>query len=473
MKLRSKPWFHMYTRPTRLQDFEIIIRPAILETAEFIESEVLYVPQNGKWEGWHRSDQIDGWGRRVWKNILSPRWSLERHRRHLERIDQRIQRSISALLRSLTQPGRGNRRLVAAFRSYLRSFTPMAVYLWLPFVIERSTEAWLRTALERRYQDGAALFEVLAQASVPSRIDQLEMVLLRWKVQSGTLADLRRLANRFGFLGAYSVNDPPWTARQLRSQVQNERRPAERLRERQARFRAQRRAVALALHRLKSDQRLHRITAVVHAYTFLRNERADIYRQAMVRTQPFYRWLERRYRLPRGSAADLTIHEIIDILRGRLVISRQELAQRAKHGYVVHLTRRTSRVIADPRQRNAFLRTQIRGWGTESQRRELIGQVAFPGKVRGRARLILRAAEAARLRTGEILIANMTHPDYLVAIKRAAAIVTDEGGIVCHAAIISRELKIPAVIGTREATKVFKTGDFVEVDARKGIVRKL
>jgi len=56
---------------------------------------------------------------------------------------------------------------------------------------------------------------------------------------------------------------------------------------------------------------------------------------------------------------------------------------------------------------------------------------------------------------------------------RAAAFVTDEGGITCHAAIVAREMKKPCVIGTRIATKVFKEGDWVEVNADKGMVRKL
>jgi pyruvate,water dikinase len=72
-----------------------------------------------------------------------------------------------------------------------------------------------------------------------------------------------------------------------------------------------------------------------------------------------------------------------------------------------------------------------------------------------------------------VLVTSMTTPDFIVAMKKAGAIVTDEGGLSCHAAIVSRELKIPCVIGTKIATKVFKDGDRVEVDANKGIVKIL
>jgi len=77
------------------------------------------------------------------------------------------------------------------------------------------------------------------------------------------------------------------------------------------------------------------------------------------------------------------------------------------------------------------------------------------------------------MRPGDILVSHMTDPEIVVAMKKAGAIITDMGGITCHAAIVSRELGIPCVIGTKIATKVFKDGDEVEVDATKGVVRKL
>ena len=72
-----------------------------------------------------------------------------------------------------------------------------------------------------------------------------------------------------------------------------------------------------------------------------------------------------------------------------------------------------------------------------------------------------------------ILVASMTHPKDILLIRKAKAIVTDEGGILSHVAIISRELKIPCIIGTKIATKILKDGDLVEVDATKGIIKKI
>jgi len=103
----------------------------------------------------------------------------------------------------------------------------------------------------------------------------------------------------------------------------------------------------------------------------------------------------------------------------------------------------------------------------------LKGQIASPGKAQGRARILRRKSQVGDLEDGEILVSPMTTPDFVPAMKRASAIVTDEGGITCHAAIVSRELKKPCVIGTRVATQVIKDGDLVEVDAVLGTVKVL
>ncbi len=104
---------------------------------------------------------------------------------------------------------------------------------------------------------------------------------------------------------------------------------------------------------------------------------------------------------------------------------------------------------------------------------KLKGVCASPGKVKGKVRIIHEGKEFSKFKKGEILVTGMTRPDFIVLMKKSLAIVTNDGGITSHAAVISRELKKPCVIGTRIATKVLKDGDLVEVDANKGVVRKI
>lgn len=108
------------------------------------------------------------------------------------------------------------------------------------------------------------------------------------------------------------------------------------------------------------------------------------------------------------------------------------------------------------------------------------GISANPGLVRGRVIIapMLNAKEdikrvSKKMRVGDILVIETTSPDWLPLCKKAAVIVADQGGMLSHAAVVSRELKIPCIVGTQQATIIFKNGDFVEVDGNNGIVKKI
>ncbi len=100
----------------------------------------------------------------------------------------------------------------------------------------------------------------------------------------------------------------------------------------------------------------------------------------------------------------------------------------------------------------------------------LTGSAASPGAAAGEVKIILDPKEIGRVREGDILVAEMTTPDFVPAMKRAVAIVTDRGGRTAHAAIVSRELGIPCVVGTGDATKKLRDGQIVTVDGAHGVV---
>src|SRR3989344_4294999 len=102
----------------------------------------------------------------------------------------------------------------------------------------------------------------------------------------------------------------------------------------------------------------------------------------------------------------------------------------------------------------------------------LKGDQASPGIVTGPVKVILSAKEIGKIMTGEVLVAPQTNPDFVPAMKKAIAIVTDSGGRTSHAAIVSRELGIPAVVGCKNATKILKNGDIITVDGTRGEIYK-
>ena len=104
---------------------------------------------------------------------------------------------------------------------------------------------------------------------------------------------------------------------------------------------------------------------------------------------------------------------------------------------------------------------------------QLKGQSACIGKVTGIVKIIIRPSDMVKMNEGDILVSIATDPDIISAMKKAAAFVTEQGGVTSHAAIVAREMNKPCVIGTKIATKVLKDGDLVEVDAEIGVVNIL
>ncbi|MBI4049536.1 MAG: hypothetical protein HY395_01830 [Candidatus Doudnabacteria bacterium] len=176
------------------------------------------------------------------------------------------------------------------------------------------------------------------------------------------------------------------------------------------------------------------------------------------------KWLGDRVKL-------LTVKEVEDLVASRRWPKRNVLLARSK-GYVymngkIHLTHDFQKLL---KQKGLVIGNAESG----PDQAAFKGTVAYPGRiVQSKVQTIFNSSEVSKFKQGSVLVTPMTSPEYLLAMKKAKVIVTDEGGITCHAAIVSRELKIPCIIGTKVATKVLKDGDLVEVDASKGTVRKL
>jgi pyruvate,water dikinase len=115
--------------------------------------------------------------------------------------------------------------------------------------------------------------------------------------------------------------------------------------------------------------------------------------------------------------------------------------------------------------------TKAKGTGGQSTGAVLLeGNGASPGVASGPVIIVHDIKDLGKVKEGDILVTKMTNPDMVPAMRKVAGIVTDEGGMTCHAAIVSRELGTPAVVGTKKATKTLKDGDIITLDGEKGIV---
>ncbi len=193
---------------------------------------------------------------------------------------------------------------------------------------------------------------------------------------------------------------------------------------------------------------------------------AQIY--AIYRMQPVLKEIAKRTKLSLKEVRLMLNGEVKQaLLQGK--ISRKSLRERTKLG--VYYFEQGQEAVFTGSKAEELVKKAEKSYIQEVQ--EFQGQVGCVGKATGTVKKIFRTKDMVKMNKGDILVSIATDPDIVPAMKKAAAIVTEQGGVTSHAAIVSRELNIPCVIGTKVATRVLKDGDRVEVDATKGVVKKV
>lgn len=178
----------------------------------------------------------------------------------------------------------------------------------------------------------------------------------------------------------------------------------------------------------------------------------------------FIKYFCKKTGISKEDAMFLKSDEIRDVLEGRKVDLKE--TNKRKDGCVFFTE--AEKYICATGKKYLELKEII-----EPKTTEIKGYPASKGKATGKVKIHLSWVKSVDFDKGDIIVTGMTNPQMFPYLKKAAAIVTDEGGITSHAAIISRELGIPCIVGTKIATQVLKDGDLIEVDADKGTVKKL
>jgi len=156
----------------------------------------------------------------------------------------------------------------------------------------------------------------------------------------------------------------------------------------------------------------------------------------------------------------------LDEINEDLKNKKNTLAEREKGSIYVYFPKKT--VILTGKEYKDALKQLEKGY--KSEVKELSGMTASAGTATGPVKVCITINDLSKVKQGDILVASMTRPEFVPSMKKAAAVITDEGGITCHAAIVSRELGIPCIIGTKIATKVLKDNDLVQVKGNHGLI---
>lgn len=184
----------------------------------------------------------------------------------------------------------------------------------------------------------------------------------------------------------------------------------------------------------------------------------------------FQQLLSKKYKIPFKDLSWYNFSELESLIKNGVKLTSSDLSLRKKFRVMVQIDGKIRTFYGKKDFQQAV---KLLGISKPKKVNYFKGTIASLGCVKGVVKILRGARDINKVKKGDVIVVNTTHPDLMPAIRRCIAIITNHGGVTSHAAIVSRELKIPCVVGTHIATDVLRDGDFVEVDANNGIVRIL
>lgn len=293
------------------------------------------------------------------------------------------------------------------------------------------------------------------------------------ELPSNLVARLKQHLAEYAWINTDDLFGYPWTEVDLISRLHYLLRKScrERLQRAQEKQMQREQQRELLVKDLPVDGELLKLVEIARENSHLRTHRTETYVRTLYEASGLIREAARRVGLTYQDALYLSIDELLDGLYAGIPITLDELNQRKLGMAYVMRNRNLQTFFGEDANKLASDAGVTED--TAPTRAELEGTVANMGIVRGVVKIVHNISELNKVEEGDILVASMTIPEFVPAMEKASAFVTDEGGITCHAAIVSREMDVPCIIGVEIATKVLRDGNFVEVDANNGVVRVL
>ncbi|MFT4303049.1 MAG: PEP-utilizing enzyme [Candidatus Woesearchaeota archaeon] len=203
-------------------------------------------------------------------------------------------------------------------------------------------------------------------------------------------------------------------------------------------------------------------------WIYIRTLRTDVIYRSFARLKPMLNNIASRFQISLLDILHMSPEEIIDALN--TLPDNNVLESRKNANELLSLDNEC--YVLDQKELEQYYE-EFKNENDYTKINELKGKIGNKGYAKGKAKVITHDIDIDKVEENDILIAFMTNPSHVPAMERASGFVTNEGGILSHAAILAREMQKPCIIGTEIATEVFKDGDMIEVDADNGIVRKL
>jgi|GEM_PF-1512504 len=331
-----------------------------------------------------------------------------------------------------------------------RQFQPVIMF---PHYLERMVEPYL----QKKYPSE---FSIISSLSAPNEYLLMQKMLFE--------KSSKQVAKEFGWLSVISMAEEPYDEKYFEKykKIVNKKQI-------EASFKQIKQNNILFKKILsKLDKSDRKMAEILNRFVFLRTDRMDFWKKQSYELYPFLKYVVQKvspsFGIKEGSM--LSWQEISSILSGTMLVSNEDLIRRGKRETCsIIFTKKGIEFYYDEETKKRILALLDSGNNID----EVKGIIACKGIVSGRVKLYSKQADVLHTDREYILVCGHTTPQDLPIMKRAKGIVTNEGGVTSHAAIVARELGVPCIVGTKNATKVLKDGDLVEVDANKGTVKVL
>lgn len=374
-----------------------------------------------------------------------------------------------------------NKELAAMFNVFWKEMALILAPDYTYILINRFYPDFLTKAVADKIKDihrQTKIFSILFSADkiLETKKEKISILGIALNVQKfgwdkNNLIALERHFNNFTHLGAYIFLGSFYTIKDFKNRIQEYLK-----KDIKTEIKSLRENIADKSEKIMKElnfshpERL--MVKTIKSWVFAAGNLEDSMNLAFYKLNLFFREIEKRLKITWEEFREMRGKEVYDsIIRGGIspgLLNKIKL--RKKENVVLWENGKVS-VMEGVEVKKYRTKEEIKSF--HKYVKELRGQAVSVGTARSRVRLVRSNEDISKVQRGEILVAASTNPTYVPAMERAAAIITNEGGLLCHAAIVSRELKIPCIVGTKIATKVLKDGDLVEVDANKGIVKIL
>lgn len=466
LQIKNKPvWKKIMVREYGVQYTELSIKclsPLNKHIVPHTFYEQVYIPENGNQACYVNENE--------WNDFvaaLKEKW-VENHNNYeeFEKMFMKAGNEYVLTAKTIAQSklkGKSDAELKAMYSDYLKKNYAYGPFIWAQFIINNLFAEKAKEILARKLgKDGKKLYDYVEVALRPEKkaaSTQLNEIASKWASFSGKEKNITY--ENFKWIPCLDIHNRPWTREEFFHHINEFRKAEKKLPI----------IYEMLIQKTKFSEKDSKIIGTARKLAYLKDLKDDFRRQGILYGQKLFEEIADRMKISLEDASYLTEEELMGFLEYKKSVSKSLIEERKK-GFVIYCNKEKKIECRSGKGIKSAL-NELGIITFEELSEEIKGATASQGVAKGPVTIVRSVLDLSRVKKGDILVAVTTHPDYVPAMQKAAAIVTDEGGITSHAAIIARELGLPCIVGTRHATKLLKDADEIEVDANSGIVRKI